>query len=146
MILKFVIMNSYQANKLNKLKGNTNMTTSVYDKQAKHFSQVSAYVIIDNEGNQKGTMTVKYPKDGAGKLYLYLHLHGSEMVQVSVSGCGFDKLSVAVQKAADQYVKQNLGNDKLNVQDLDFLQALCNVNHDFNRFNKYGSYKFLQAI
>lgn len=122
------------------------MTNSVYDKHAKHFAQVSAYVIIDNEGDQKGTMSVKYPKDGMGKLYLYLHLHGLEMVQVSVSGCGFDKLSVAVQKAADTYVKQNLGNDKLNVQDLDFLQALCNVNHDFSTWNKYGSYKFLQAI
>lgn len=122
------------------------MTTSVYDKHAKHFAQVSAYVIIDSEGDQKGIMTVKYPKDGAGKLYLYLHLRGSEMVQVSVSGCGFDKLSVAVQKAADAYVKQNLGNDKLTVQDLDFLKALCDVNHDFSPWIMYGSYKFLQAI
>lgn len=122
------------------------MTTSVYDKHSKHFAQVSAYVIIDSEGTQKGTMSIKYPKDGAGKLYLYLHLHGLQMVQVSVSGCGFDKLSVAVQKAADTYVKQNLGNDKLNVQDLDFLKALCNVNHDFDRFNNYGTYKFLQAL
>lgn len=120
--------------------------TTVYDKHAKHFALVSAYVIIDNEGNQKGTMSVKYPKDGAGKLYLYLHLQGSTMVQVNVSGCGFDKLSVAVQKAADTYVKQNLGNDKLNVQDLDFLQALCIVNHDFSVWNKYGEYRFLQAV
>lgn len=138
-------MNSYQTNKLNKLKGKI-MTTSVYDKHAKHFSQVSAYVIIDSEGTQKGTMSIKYPKDGAGKLYLYLHLYGSEMVQVSVSGCGFDKRSVAVQKAADMYVKQNLGNDRLSVQSLDFLQALCNVNHDFSTWNKYGTYEFLQAL
>ncbi len=122
------------------------MTNSVYDKHSKHFAQVAAYVIIDSEGNQKGTMSVKYPKDGMGKLYLYLHLYGSQMVQVSVSGCGFDKLSVAVQKAADQYVKQNLGNDKLAVQDLDFLQDLCDVDHDFDRFNKYGEYRFLQAV
>lgn len=122
------------------------MTNSVYDKHSKHFAQVSAYVIIDNEGNQKGTMSVKYPKDGIGKLFLYLHLHGTPMTQVSVSGCGFDKLSVAVQKAGDQYVKQNLGNDELTVQDLDFLQALCHVNHYFDRFNKYGEYRFLQAV
>lgn len=120
--------------------------TTVYDKHSKHFAQVSAYVIIDSEGNQKGTMSAKYPKDGMGKLYLYLHLHGSQMVQVSVSGCGFDKLSVAVQKAADQYVKQNLGNDKLTVQDLDFLQALCYVDHNFDRFTKYDEYRFLQAV
>lgn len=122
------------------------MNNSVYDKHSKHFAQVSAYVIIDNECNQKGTMSVKYPKDGAGKLYLYLHLYGSQMVQVSVSGCGFDKLSVAVQKAADTYVKQNLGNDKLTVKDLDFLQALCNVCHNFSTWINYGDYRFLQAI
>ena len=120
--------------------------TTVYDKQAKHFSKVSAYVIIDSEGDQKGTMQVKYPNDGMGKLFLYLHLYGSTMVQVSVSGCGFDKLSAAIQKAGDTYVKMNIGNDKLNVQDLDFLQALCNVNHDFSTWNKYGTYKFFQAV
>lgn len=119
--------------------------TSVYDKQAKHFSKVSAFVIINKEGDQKGTMQVKYPNDGMGKLFLYLHLHGTEMVQVSVSGCGFDKLSVAVQKAADAYVKKHLDMIK-DVETLDFLQALCNVNHDFERWNKYGEYRFLQAV
>ena len=122
-----------------------NMTT-VYDKFDKQFAQTSAWVIVNEQGEQVGKMAAKYPKDGMGKLYLYLHLHGSEMVQVSVSGCGFDKLSVAIQKAGDSYVKMNMGNDKLNVQDLDFLQALCNVNHNFSTWNKYGTYKFFQAI
>lgn len=120
--------------------------TTVYEKHNKHFAKVSAWVIINKQGEKTGTMSAKYPNDGMGKLFLYLHLHGSEMVQVSVSGCGFDKLSVAVQKAADTYVKQNLGNDKLNVQDLDFLQALCNVEHGFSDWNTYGTYKFLRAI
>ena len=121
-------------------KGNT-MNTSVYDKHAKHFSQVSAYVIIDSEGTQKGTMSIKYPKDGAGKLYLYLQLHGSTMVQVSVSGCGFDKLSVAIQKAAEAYTKElTFKNDR------DFIEALKLVNHDFSTWNKYGTYEFLQAL
>lgn len=117
------------------------MTTSVYDKHSKHFAQVSAYVIIDNECNQKGTLAVKYPKDGMGKLYLYLHLHGSQMVQVSVGGCGFDKFSVAVQKAAEAYTQGlTFKNNR------DFIEALKLVNHDFDRFNKYGEYRFLQAV
>ena len=120
--------------------------TTVYGKFDKHFALASAWVIVNEQGEQVGKMAAKYPKDGMGKLYLYLHLHGSEMVQVSVSGCGFDKLSVAIQKAGDSYVKMNIGNDKLNVQDLDFLQALCNVSHDFSGWNKYGTYKFFQAI
>ena len=119
---------------------------TVYNKFDKHFAQASAWVIVNEQGDQVGKMAAKYPKDGMGKLYLYLHLYGSEMVQASVSGCGFDKLSVAIQKAGDSYVKMNIGNDELNVQDLDFLQALCNVNHDFSTWNKYGTYKFLQAI
>ena len=120
--------------------------TTVYDKFDKHFAQTSAWVIVNEQGEQVGKMAAKYPKDGMGKLYLYLHLYGSGMVQVSVSGWGFDKLSVAIQNAGNVLVKRNVGNDKLNVQDLDFLQALCNVNHDFSNWNKYGSYKFLQAI
>ena len=115
--------------------------TTVYDKQAKHFSKVSAYAIIDNEGNQKGTMQVKYPNDGMGKLFLYLHLYGSTMVQVSVSGCGFDKLSVAIQKAGEAYSK-----DLTFKNDRDFIEALKQVNHDFSTYNKYGEYRFLQAV
>lgn len=120
--------------------------TTVYDKFDKHFAQTSAWVIVNEQGEQVGKMGAKYPKDSMGKLYLYLYLHGSEMVQVSVSGCGFDKLSVAIQKAGDSFVKKNLGNDELNTQDLNFIQALCNVNHDFSTWNKYGAYKFFQAV
>lgn len=115
--------------------------TTVYDKFDKHFSQVSAWVIVNEQGEQVGKMAAKYPKDGMGKLYLYLHLYGSEMVQVNVSGCGFDKLSVAIQKAAEAYTKElTFKNDR------DFIEALCNVNHDFSAWNKYGTYKFLQAV
>ena len=120
--------------------------TTAYDKFDKHFAQTSAWVIVNKQGEQVGKMGAKYPKDGMGKLYLYLHLYGSEMVQVNVSGYGFDKLSAAIQKAGDSYVKMNIGNDKLSIQDLDFLQALCNVNHDFSTWKKYGTYNFFQAI
>lgn len=115
--------------------------TTVYDKFDKHFAQVSAWVIVNEQGEQVGKMSAKYPKDGMGKLYLYLHLYGSEMVQTSVSGCGFDKLSVAIQNAAIDYTK-DLESDN----DRDFIEALKQVNHDFSNWNTYGTYKFLQAI
>lgn len=115
--------------------------TTVYDKFDKHFAQVSAWVIVNEQGEQVGKMAAKYPNDGMGKLYLYLHLHGSEMVQVSVSGCGFDKLSVAIQKAAEAYRK-----DLTFKNDRDFIKALKEINHDFSNWNKYGTYKFLQAV
>ena len=114
---------------------------TVYDKFDKHFAQASVWVIVNEQGEQVGKMAAKYPKDGMGKLYLYLHLYGSEMVQVSVSGCGFDKLSVAIQKAGEVYSKGlTFKNDR------DFIEALKQVNHDFSNWNKYGTYKFFQAI
>ena len=115
--------------------------TTVYDKFDKHFAQASAWVIVNEQGEQVGKMAAKYPKDGMGKLYLYLHLHGSEMVQVSVSGCGFDKLSVVIQKAGEAYSK-----DLTFKNDRDFIAALKQVNHDFSDWNKYGTYKFFRAI
>ena len=116
------------------------MATS-YNNFERHFAQVSAWVIVDEQGEQVGKMGAKYPKDGMGKLNLYLHLSGTEMVQVSVSGCGFDKLSVAIQKAAGAYQK-----DLTFKNDRDFIAALKQVNHDFSTYNKYGTYTFLQAI
>ena len=116
--------------------------STVYDKFDKHFAQVSAWVIVNEQGEQVGKMGAKYPKDGMGKLYLYLHLYGSEMVQVSVSGCGFDKLSVAIQKAATDYKYPT----EIKNNDFDFIEALKQVNHDFSNWNKYGTYKFFQAI
>lgn len=117
--------------------------STVYDKFDKHFALVSAWVIVNEQGEQVGKMSAKYPKDGMGKLYLYLHLYGSEMVQVSVSGCGFDKLSVAVQKAAETMLKKR--EEKI-LNETSFLLALSEVNHDFSNWNKYGTYKFLQAV
>lgn len=117
--------------------------TTVYDKFDKHFAQVSAWVIVNEQGEQVGKMSAKYPKDGMGKLYLYLHLHGSEMVQVSASGCGFDKLSVAIQKAGETILKKR---EEKTLNETSFLLALSEVNHDFSNWNNYGTYKFLQAI
>lgn len=117
------------------------MTKSVYDQNAKHFALVSAWVIVNEQGEKVGTMSAKHPNDGIGRLYLYLHLHGSRMVQVSVSGCGYDKLSVAIQNAAIDYTKDlDCENDR------DFIEALKQVNHNFSDYNTYGKYKFLRAI
>ena len=116
--------------------------STVYDKFDKHFALVSAWLIVNEQGEQVGKMSAKYPKDGMGKLYLYLHLYGSEMVQVSVSGCGFDKLSAAIQKAATDYKYPT----EIKNNDFDFIEALKQVNHDFSNWNKYGTYKFFQAI
>lgn len=72
--------------------------TSIYDQHAKAFSQVNAWVVLKN-GEQVGTVTIKYPKDGAGRLWAYVHIIGLEMARDFASGYGYDKRSAAVDHA-----------------------------------------------
>lgn len=120
------------------------MTKSVYDQNAKHFALVRAYVIVNEQGEQVGLMNCKYPKDGMGKLYVYLHLFGSTMKVVSVSGCGFDKLGTALYKHSKTY-QQDQEND-LKQDTIEFLKALESCYSGFDSWSKYGNYKFLRAI
>lgn len=117
---------------------------TVYDKNQKHFELVSAYVIVNDKGEQVGLMNAKYPKDGMGKLYVYLHLFGTTMKVATASGCGYDKLGTALYKLAKTYVADQ-ENDF--IQDaLDFLKALESCNSGFDLWKTYGTYKFLRAI
>ncbi len=123
------------------------MTTSkatVYDKNQKHFELVSAYAIVNDKGEQVGLMNIKYPKDGMGKLYAYLHLFGTTMKVVNVSGCGYDKRGAALYKLAKTYSQDQ--ENKLNQDALDFLKALESCENGFDSWATYGTYKFLCAV
>ena len=72
------------------------------DAYAQHraaFASVSAYVILDHKGERIATVALKYPRDGAGRLYAYFHLHGVPMVRAFASGGGYDKASAAISTA-----------------------------------------------
>lgn len=123
------------------------MTTSkatVYDKNQKHFELVSAYAIVNSKGEQVGLMNAKYPKDGVGKLYVYLHLFGSTMKVATASGCGYDKLGAALYKLAKTYPQDQ--EKELNQDEIDFLQALELCDSGFDHWATYGTYQFLRAI
>ena len=75
------------------------MSTSIYDHHGKAFVQVSAYVVLS--GNERvATIAFKFPKDGASRLWVYVHWIGTEMVRGYAGGFGYDKQSAACANAA----------------------------------------------
>ncbi len=71
---------------------------SIYDQHGKAFSNVSSAALV-KQGRQIGTIAFKWPKDGAGRLTCYLHVHGLTMVKGSASGYGYDKASASFEQA-----------------------------------------------
>lgn len=73
---------------------------NIYDLHDKAFNRVSAYVIAKN-GERVATLAFKFPADGAGRLWCYLHVLGDPMVRAYAGGYGYDKRSAAARNAAD---------------------------------------------
>ena len=121
-----------------------NSNVTVYDKNAKHFELVKAYAIVNDKGEQVGLLNAKYPKDGMGKLYVYLHLFGSTMKVATASGCGYDKLGSALYKLSKTYAQDQ--ENELKQESIDFLKALESCDSGFDAWATYGNYKFLRAI
>jgi hypothetical protein len=71
----------------------------IYEQHAAAFANVSAYVIM-RDGSRVATIAFKFPRDGAGRLYAYVHWLGFPMVRGWAGGGGYDKRSAAVASAA----------------------------------------------
>lgn len=75
------------------------MATNIYDQHRKAFSNVSAYVVM--KGSERvATIAFRFPKDGASKLWAYVHWFGDPMVRGSAGGYGYDKRTAACNCAA----------------------------------------------
>jgi hypothetical protein len=72
--------------------------TNIYDQHRAAFSNVSAFVILKN-GELIGRVAIKFPRDGAGRLFAYVHILGFEMTRGYAGGGGYDKRSAAVSSA-----------------------------------------------
>lgn len=72
--------------------------SDIYDLHSKAFARVSAYVIL-HENTRVATIAFKFPADGAGRLYAYVHWLGVPMVRGFAGGYGYDKKSAAVADA-----------------------------------------------
>lgn len=72
---------------------------NIYQQHDAAFPLVSAYVIVKG-GERVATVAFKFPKDGAGRMWCYLHVSGIPMVRGYASGYGYDKKSAAFESAA----------------------------------------------
>lgn len=73
----------------------------IYDQHAAAFANVSAFVVM-RDGEKVATVAFKFPRDGAGRLYCYLHWLGLEIVRGYAGGYGYDKKSAAACDAAEK--------------------------------------------
>jgi hypothetical protein len=69
--------------------------SDIYEQHAAAFKHVSAWVVL-KDGERVATVAIKYPRDGAGRLYAYTHFLGCPMTRGWASGYGYDKVTPAV--------------------------------------------------
>lgn len=95
------------------------MTTAsaIYDQHDKHFSHVSAYVIV-KDGRRVATVALRYPRDGASRLHAYVHWLGAPMSHGWAGGYGYDKGSAAVADAVRRLPAVTEGVDSHRVAEL----------------------------
>lgn len=75
------------------------MATNIYDLHSKAFNQVSAFVVMLNN-ERAATIAFKFPKDGASRLWAYVHWMGVPMVRGYAGGYGYDKRTAACNSAS----------------------------------------------
>lgn len=124
------------------------MSNSSYDQHRAAFSNVSAYVIMF-DGERVATVALKFPRDGASRLYAYVHVFGSEMVRGFASGGGYDKRSAAVMDAVRKLKPWSSANG---MDTSDAVIALMQKalshdgGHDWARYLTDVKFEVLQAV
>ena len=98
------------------------MAQNIYDQHRKAFPRVSAYVVM-YRSNVAATIAFRYPKDGAGRLWAYVHFHGVPMVRGYAAGGGYDKHSAACASAMRHMPANGFGTTEIDPYG-DFVRAL----------------------
>lgn len=129
------------------------MLKDIYKQHDNTFNLVSAYVILDKQGNRVATLAFKFPKDGAGRLNCFFHLIGVEMIKGFAGGYGYDKRSHAVSNAIKNL--ENTYNIQYGNKDFqNFDNIIKNLKNAFDKiggenwdtvFHSLG-YKIYQAV
>ena len=85
------------------------MTKSIYDQYNAAFNNVTAYTVLI-KGSVIGKIVFKHPKDGAGRLYCYLHQYGFEMVRGFAGGYGYDKQEASLESCLIDAKKKDIND------------------------------------
>ncbi|MGU3656792.1 hypothetical protein [Methylobacterium fujisawaense] len=128
------------------------MTANIYDQHAAAFARVSAFVVLD-KGERVATVALKFPADGAGRLFAYVHWLGAPMVRAFAGGGGYDKRSAAVSAAAckiDMSDREDLHRDDEGAPvtpRATFIQALTGRDgQDWTRKLEDAGFVVIQAV
>ena len=124
---------------------------NIYDQHRAAFSQVSAFVILHN-GERVATIAFKFPRDGASRLYAYVHYIGLTMARGFAGGGGYDKRSASASAAARNITKEApagklFGGERADNARL-FLQTLANGRdgHGWEENLRRAVFTVLQAV
>ena len=97
--------------------------SDIYEQHRAAFRNVAAYVVM-RDGERVATVAFKYPQDGAGRLYAYVHWIGSPMVRGCASGGGYDKATAACSAAVANRGLRNYADHDGPLSAIKFVQAL----------------------
>lgn len=121
----------------------------IYEQHDKAFANVQAYVLL-RDGERVGTVAFKFPRDGAGRLYCYLHILGTEMVRGHANGYGYDKRSAAASVAARKLTMNDHLNPELHKATADLVDqvraAELDNGTDWSRGLESIGLRVLQAV
>jgi hypothetical protein len=118
--------------------------SNIYDQHKAAFANVSAYVVLHNN-ERVATVAIKFPRDGSGRLYAYVHWFGCEMVRGYASGGGYDKRTAACSVAANK-LKVGAGGERWESYEA-FCKALAkDSGSDWTRQLEDAGFTVLQAV
>ena len=127
--------------------------TNIYDKHDAAFNRVSAWVIIDTHETAAdlgqsvqrfGTVAIKYPADGAGRLTAFVHFFGTQMQSGTASGYGYDKSTAAVHAAVAKIDRDE--SDPRQLEALAAFRAAAHTGTDWQDILRTAGFSVLQAV
>lgn len=121
--------------------------SKIYEQHDAAFKNVSAFVILKGD-KRVATVAFKFPADGAGRLYAYIHWIGLEMVRGMAGGYGYDKKSAACEVAAKVALNQH-ADEKLECEmnRVAFFSALKDIDgSDWSVCLRDAGFSVVQAV
>lgn len=114
---------------------------SIYDQHRTAFASISAFVVLKG-GVRVATVAIKFPRDGAERLYAYVHWIGGNMVRGCAAGCRYNKETEAVTIAARALTDPENDNDWTAFRNA----LLLDNGYNWTRNLRYAGFMVLQAV
>jgi hypothetical protein len=120
----------------------------IYRQHDAAFSSVSAFVILAGDNSRAATIAFKFPRDGAGRLYCYLHVFGVAMVRGFAAGGGYDKKTAAAAHAAEKLSTDGLHNYPETKAHIEAIRKALEKDggYDWSRELENAGFKVMQAV